>query len=179
MKRRDLIQLTGMSAGAMMLPVSSFANSVDPARFLDPLLNVAQKKQLADIALNTAKSMGATYTDVRIGRYLNQFVTTREKKVQNVLNTESFGVGIRVIVNGTWGFAANNSVTPDGIKKATEKAVAIAKANSKFQKEPVKLAATPSYGEVSWKTPIMKNGFEVPVKDKVDLLMAANSKAME
>src|SRR6267154_2360040 len=179
MKRRDFIQLTGMSAGAMMTPFSSFAESVDVSRLLDQILDPAQKKQLADIALNTTKSLGATYTDVRIGRYLNQFVSTREKKVQNIVNTESFGVGIRVIVNGTWGFAASNNVTTDGLKKATERAVAIAKANSKFQKEPVKLAATPSYGEVSWKTSIVKNGFEVPVKEKVDLLLNANAKALE
>lgn len=179
MKRRDFIQLTGLSAGAMMMPFASFGDSVDVSRLLDPLLDSAQKKQLADVALNTTKSLGATYTDVRIGRYLNQFVTTREKKVQNIANTESFGVGIRVIANGTWGFAASNNVTPDGIKKTAERAVAIAKANSKFQKEPVKLAATPSYGEVSWKTPIVKNGFEVPIKDKVDLLLSANAKALE
>ena len=180
MKRREFIQLAGLGAGAMMLPpISSMANIVDPAQLLEPAMDVKQKKQLADIALNTAKSMGATYADVRIGRYLNQFVTTREKKVQNILNTESFGAGVRVIVNGTWGFAASNTVTPDGIKKATERAVAIAKANSKFQKEPVKLAANPSYGEVSWKTPIQKNGFEVSIKDKVDLLLNANAKAME
>jgi TldD protein len=146
---------------------------------LDPLMDVSQKKKLADVALNTTKGLGATYTDVRIGRYLNQFVTTREKKVQNIVNTESFGVGIRVIVNGTWGFAASNNVTPDGMKKTAERAVAIAKANSKFQTEPVKLAANPGHGEVSWKTPIKKNGFEVPVKDKVDLLLAANAKALE
>ncbi len=179
MKRRDFIQLTGMSAGAMMLPLSSFGNSVDASRLLEPIMDAQQKKQLADIALNTAKSLGATYTDVRIGRYLNQFVITREKKVQNIVNTESFGVGIRVIVNGTWGFAASNNVTADGMKKTAERAVAIAKANSKFQKEPVKLAQTPSYGEVSWKTPIVKNGFEVPIKDKVDLLLATNAKALE
>ena len=65
------------------------------------------------------------------------------------------------------------------MKKAATRAVAIAKANSKFQKEPVKLAQTPSYGQVSWKTPIKKNGFEVPVKEKTDLLLAANAKAME
>src|SRR5687768_9680674 len=145
MRRRDFIQLAGMGAGAMMLPIPSFAQDVDPLRMLDPLMDVAQKKKLADIALNTTKALGATYTDVRIGRYLNQFVTTREKKVQNIVNTESFGVGIRVIVNGTWGFAASNNVTPDGMKKTAERAAAIAKANSKFQKEPVKLAATPSY----------------------------------
>jgi TldD protein len=179
MNRRDFMQLAGMGAGAMLLPISAFSNPVDPARMRDPLMDAQQKKQLADIALNTAKSLGATYADVRIGRYLNQFVITREKKVQNIVNTESFGVGIRVIVNGTWGFAASNSVTPDGIKKTAERAAVIAKANSKFQKEPVKLAPEKGHGEVSWKTPIKKNGFEVPVKDKVDLLIAANSKAME
>jgi TldD protein len=179
MKRRDFIQLAGMGAGAMMLPLPGLSHSVDPMRMLDPLMDVSVKKTLADIALNTTKSLGATYTDVRIGRYLNQFVTTREKKVQNIVNSESFGVGIRVIANGTWGFAASNNVTPEGMKKTAERAVIIAKANSKFQKEPVKLAATPSYGEVSWKTPIKKNGFEVPVKEKVDLLLAANAKAME
>ena len=132
MKRRDFIQLTGMSAGAMMLPFSSFANEVDAEHLLSVPFDVAQKKQLADVALNATRSLGATYTDVRIGRYLNQSVSTREKKVQNISNTESFGVGIRVIANGTWGFAATNTVTPDGIKKAAERAVAIAKANSKF-----------------------------------------------
>ncbi|TXH30911.1 MAG: TldD/PmbA family protein [Cyclobacteriaceae bacterium] len=179
MKRRDFIQIAGMSAGAMILPFTSFGESVDPMRLLDPLMDTAEKKKLADIALNTTKSLGATYTDVRIGRYLNQFVTTREKKVQGIANTESFGVGIRVIVNGTWGFAATNNVTADGMKKTAERAVAIAKANSKFQKQPVLLAPTPAYGEVSWKTPIKKNGFEVPVKEKVDLLMATNARALE
>lgn len=179
MKRRDFLQKAGLSAGAMVLPFAGFGHEVDIAQLLTPLLDTQQKKQLAVVALNTAKSLGASYADVRIGRYLNQFVTTREKRVQGVTNTESFGVGVRVIANGTWGFGATNLVTAEGIKKATEKAVAIAKANSKFQKEPVKLAPNPSYGEVSWKTPIVKNGFEVPVKDKVDLLLAANAKAME
>lgn len=179
MKRRDFIQMAGLGAGAMMLPFTGLGHEIDPVRMLVPLMDASQKKVLADVALNTTKSLGATYTDVRIGRYLNQFVATRERKVQGITNTESFGAGVRVIVNGTWGFAASNDVTPDGLKKTAERAVAIAKANSKFQKEPVKLAPTPSYGEISWKTPIVKNGFEVPVKEKVDLLLNANAKAME
>jgi len=139
----------------------------------------SQKKQLADIALNTARSLGATYTDVRVGRYLNQFITTRENKVQNIVNTESFGVGIRVIANGTWGFAATNEVTEAGVRKATERAVAIAKANAKFQKEPVRLAPEKGYGEVTWNTPIQKNAFEVPVSEKADLLLRANDAALK
>jgi TldD protein len=179
MKRRDFIQLAGMGAGAMMLPGATFAKAVDPQRFLDPVLEVAKKKQLADVALNAAKSAGASYADVRIGRYLNQFIVTRENKVQNVVNTESFGAGVRVIANGTWGFASTNDVTPDGLAKAAQKAAAIAKANSKVQKEPVKLVPVQGYGDQQYKTPIVKNAFEVPIKDKADLLLNANAKAME
>jgi TldD protein len=179
MKRREFIGIAGLGAGAMMFPMQSFGNNVPHETLLVPGLDIAEKKRLADIALNTAKSGGATYADVRIGRYLNQFVITRENKVQNVRNTESYGVGVRVIANGTWGFASTNEVNADGIKKAADRAVLIAKANSKFQKEPVSLAPAKAHGEVSWKTPMNKNGFEVPIKEKVELLLNANAKAME
>jgi TldD protein len=179
MKRRDFVQLSGMGAASLLVPASLMGNSIQAEALLEPGMDVIVKKRMADVALNTAKSMGATYADARIGRYLNQYVFTREDKVQNVVNTESFGIGIRVIANGTWGFASTNSVTEDGIKKATQQAVAIAKANSKIQTEPVKLAPVQSHGEVSWKTPIQKDFKEVPVSEKVDLLLNANAAAME
>lgn len=168
-----------MGAGAALLPIPAFAKEVSEAELLAPTLSFAEKKRLADVALNVAKSNGATYCDARIGRYLRQSIFTRENKAQGVQNSESFGVGIRVIVNGTWGFAATNRVTPDGIKKAAETAVAIAKANSKHQKEPVQLAPTKALGDVSWKTPIEINAFEVPVKEKIDFLLAVNDAALK
>ncbi len=173
------MQLAGMSAGALALPLSSLGKIVTPEQLLAPGMDVAQKKRLADVALNAAKSNGASYADVRIARYLQQFIITREDKVQNILNTESFGMGIRVIANGTWGFCSTNILTPESVAAAVKDAVAIAKANSKYQKEPVKLAPTPAYGDVSWKTPIVKNAFEITVKEKADHLLAANAKAME
>ncbi|OWP64718.1 TldD protein [Hymenobacter amundsenii] len=181
MKRRDFVGLTGLATGALWLPsIPGFGGSlVDPARLLEPGLDVAMKKRLADVALNTAKSAGASYADVRIGRYLNQGVFTREKQVQNIVSSESFGAGVRVIANGTWGFASTNTVTEAGIAKAAQLAVQIAKANSKVQKEQVKLAPQKGFGEVSWKAPIQRNAFEVPIKDKVDLLLAANAAAMD
>ncbi|MDF4222666.1 TldD/PmbA family protein [Maribacter sp. M208] len=179
MKRRDFVQYAGLGAGALMMPSLLLGNDIPTEALLEPGMDALVKKRMADVALNTAKSLGATYADARIGRYLNQYVFTREDKVQNVVNTESFGIGIRVIANGTWGFASTNSVTEDGIKKATEQAVAIAKANSKIQKEPVKLAPVNAYGEVSWKTPIKKDFKEVPVSDKVDLLLSANAAALD
>ncbi len=179
MKRRNFVQLSGYGAGALLLPTAMLGNSIPAEALLDPGMDSIVKKKLADIALNTARSMGATYADARIGRYLNQYVFTREDKVQNVVSTESFGIGVRVIANGTWGFASTNNVSEEGIKKATGQAVAIANANSKIQKDPVKLAPVSEYGEVSWKTPIKKDFKDVPVSEKVDLLLRANAAAME
>ncbi|GAA0755469.1 TldD/PmbA family protein [Psychroflexus lacisalsi] len=180
MKRRKFVQLSGMGAGAAMLvPSMMMGSSITADALLMPGMDILTKRKLADVALNTARSLGSTYADARIGRYLNQYVFTREDKVQNVVNTESFGIGIRVIANGTWGFASTNSVTEDGIMKATQQAVAIAKANSKIQKDPVQLAPVESHGEVSWKTPIKKDFKSVPVSEKVDLLLSANAAAME
>jgi TldD protein len=179
LKRSEFLYLSGLGAGALMLPnLSLFGNPIDPMEALN-VVDVRIKKELADVALNAAKAKGASYADVRIGRYLNQFVATREKNVQGVSNTESYGVGVRVIANGCWGFASTNNVTKEEIAKAAERAVAVAKANAKIQGEPVQLAPQNGYGEVSWKSPIEKNAFEVPVKEKVDLLLATNALAMQ
>jgi TldD protein len=178
LRRRDFIFLTGVGAGAMVLPsLNSFGKNIDVQQALEGV-DVRIKKQLADAGLNAAKSAGASYADVRIGRYLNQFVITRENRVQNVANTESYGVGIRVIADGCWGFAATNDVTKEGIAKVAKRAVAVAKANAKLGSAPVQLAPQKGYGEVSWKTPIEKSAFEVPIKEKVDLLLGANAAAI-
>ena len=179
MKRKDFLYLSGIGMGALMLPdLSAFGNPIDPLQALEGV-DVKIKKELADVALNAAKSKGATYADIRIGRYLNQFVATREKRVQGVANTESYGIGVRVLANGCWGFAATNKVTKEDVAKAAEQAVAVAKANAKIQGEPVQLAPQKGFGEVSWKTPIEINAFEVPVKEKVDLLLNVNDIAMQ
>src|SRR5882672_1196517 len=168
-----------MGATATLMPgIPVIGRPIDPERMLETV-NPALKKQMADVALNAARAKGATYTDVRIGRYLNQFVVTREDKVQNIVNTESYGVGIRVIANGSWGFAATDVLTKDNIAKTAALAVAIAKENARLLTEPVQLAPQKGFGEVSWKTPMEKNAFDVPVKDKVDLLLSVNAAAMK
>ncbi|RFZ83296.1 TldD/PmbA family protein [Mucilaginibacter terrenus] len=179
MKRKDFLYLTGMGISASML--SNFT-AVGSPRVPGTVLrdvDVALKKRMADVALNAARSKGATYTDARIGRYLNQFVVTRDKNIENVVDTESYGMGIRVIANGCWGFAATDKLDNDSIARAAETAVAIAKENSRIQSEPVQLAPQKGYGEVSWKTPIEKNAFEVPMKEKTDLLLSVNDAAFK
>ncbi len=177
MHRRDFLTYGSLAAGAMLSP-NMFGRAI-AAQALEETIDAKVKKQLADAALNAARDSGASYCDVRVGRYLNQFVITREKNVQNIVNTESTGTGVRVIADGAWGFAATNELTVDAVAEAARQATAIAKANSRFQTEKVQLAPASGAGEVSWRTPIKKNAMSVPIKDKVDLLLGVNAAAME
>ena len=174
MQRRDFLQLAG--AGALTVPMfgrpmAGWNGALTP-------IATADKKLLADAALGAARGAGATYADVRIGRYLNQFIQSRERKIQGITNTESFGCGVRVIANGTWGFAATNDVTIDGIARAARKAVDIAKADARLQTDPVQLAPQAGQGVQSWRTPMEKNAFDIPLQEKADLLVAAADAAL-
>lgn len=171
MNRRDFLYLTSLGLGGTLINNAAFGNI--------PYQDITVKRQLADVALNTCKSQGADYADIRIGRYLNQSLSTREKQVQNIANSESYGAGIRVIVKGVWGFAATDVMTKDGIAKAAARAVQVAKVNSKVIADPVRLAPQKGYGEVSYKTPILKNPFEVPLQEKIELLLKVNDTAMK
>ncbi|WP_210132959.1 TldD/PmbA family protein [Stenotrophomonas rhizophila] len=173
MQRREFLTLSGMGLAGLMVP---HARLIAAEQLLEPA-NAVRNKALAEAALAAAKRAGASYCDVRIGRYLNQAVITREARVQNVTNSESSGIGIRVIVNGAWGFAATHQQTPAAILAAVEQAAAIARANATIQTRPVQLAPVKGVGDVSWKTPIRKNAMAVPIKDKVELLLSLNAAA--
>ena len=176
MRRRNFLQYTSGAAAVAALP-SFRAFDAEIARALTPI-PTADRKALADAALNAAKSAGATYADARLNRYLSQSMSARDGRISSVSNSESYGCGVRVIASGTWGFAATNDLTPEGVARAAREAVAIAKANARLQTEPVQLAPVPGYGEVSWKTPIETNPFDVPLSDKADLLTAASAAAL-
>ncbi|MEA9920609.1 TldD/PmbA family protein [Xanthomonas campestris] len=174
MDRRTFLTLSGIGAAGLLLPNTRL---IAAEQLLSPV-DAARNRRLADTALTTAKSAGASYCDVRVGRYLRQFVITREAQVENVVNAESSGVGVRVLADGAWGFAATNTLTSDGVATATRQAVAIAKANAQLGGTPVQLAPVTPAGQVSWKTPIKKNAMEVPLQDKVALLMDVNAAAL-
>ena len=176
MDRRDFLALSTFFTGVALTP-SIFGKAI-AAEQLQDAIDIAVKKRLADAALGAATAAGASYCDVRVGRYLRQFVITRERNVENIVNTESTGTGVRVIADGSWGFAATNEMTEDAVANAARQATAIAKANARIQNAPVQLAPTPGVGEVSWRTPIKKNAMDVPIADKVNLLMSVNDAAL-
>ena len=172
--RRDFIQLSGLGLGSLLVPIHGRASDQSSGP-----LEISLKRALADAALENATASGASYADVRVGRYLNQYVFSREDRITNIVDTESMGVGVRVLVEGTWGFAATRALTTAEVVRATQKAIAIAKANKRLQTRPVQLAPVAAAGEVTWGTPIAKNAFDVPLKEKAELLLEVNAAALE
>ena len=83
-----------------------------------PPQGTALAEELALEALNAAKSAGASYADARVGRYRRQQISTRERSISGVSDSESYGVGVRTLVNGSWGFAATSEMTKDGVAKS-------------------------------------------------------------
>jgi TldD protein len=136
-------------------------------------------KDLADAALSTAKAAGASYADIRINRYRNQFLFTRDRRVQNIVNTEDFGFGVRVLVDNTWGFASSSAVTKDDIAAIARQAVGIARANKSINTDPVRLAPVESFPDAEWNTPVTNDPFEMPLQPKIDLLLQINEEALK
>jgi len=175
-ERRTFLNLGSLAAGSLLVPV--FGRAIAAEELLNPV-ELSFKKSLADTAMEAATKAGASYCDVRIGRYLNQFVTTRDLNVENIVNTESTGVGVRVIAGGAYGFVSTNDLSPDGVAGAARQAVAIAKANARLQTEPVQLAPQKGVGVVSWATPIQKDWRRVPIGEKAAMLIAANKAGID
>lgn len=135
-------------------------------------------ESLARDAIKKALSMGATYADIRICHYRNQYIGTREEQLQWTADSESYGFGLRVIANGAWGFASSSVVTSETLNRAVGDAIDIAKANARLSKGPVELAPVGAFTS-SWKTPIEINPFDVPLQEKVELLLAINREALK
>src|SRR5688500_12353494 len=136
--RRDFIKTTAATAASLAaysgLGFDPSAQSLSPPG-ADPL-----GMELAMEALNVARDAGASYADVRIGRYRSQSITTRERQVSGVSDTESYGLGVRTLVNGCWGFAATSTMTRAGVQSAAREAAALSRAAGAVQRRRVELA---------------------------------------
>jgi TldD protein len=171
--RREFLKTAGLAAAAIGLakPVSAAPRAV-------PSPGDAAANELLMEALQAAKDAGASYADARAGRYRQQFIGTRERQITGVSDSESYGIGVRALVNGSWGFAATNQMTSEAVKRVAREAASIARAARSAQRRPVELApVTPVVG--TWRTPVQIDPLEVPIEDKVALLLAANEAALK
>jgi len=164
--------LLGSSAAAAAKLFAASADSRTPSPELE---------KLGAVALREAKRLKAGYCDIRIVRYRSQSVAVRLSpergtgktlEVPNLADTDSFGFGVRVIVQGAWGFAASPVVTAEEIARITREAVTVARANAQLVSRPVVLAPVKTYRD-RWQSPFQKDPFEVPLREKLDLLREA------
>ena len=177
--RREFLK-TGAAAAALATVSGRRASALTnilPWSPPAPTMDASVRALLMD-ALNAAKLAGAGYADARVGHYRNNFVITREHQIVQVVDTDSMGCGVRVLVDGTWGFAATRTLTPDGVAQAAKDAVAIAKANRVARDRAVELAPAPSVGDVTWQSAFTVDPFAIPIEQKADLLLKANAEAL-
>jgi len=131
---------------------------------------------LTDRALDTAAHLGAEYADARVVRRMDESIAIKSGRVEGVAAGESEGFGVRVLVDGAWGFASSNRLTTQEADRIAGQAVRIAKASATALRDRVRLDdRPPAHG--SYETPVEEDPFEVPLEQKIQLLLAADAAA--
>jgi TldD protein len=125
---------------------------------------------LADAALDAARTSGADHADFRVERVRGQFVSLSDGKLQSMSDADDSGLAVRVVVDGTWGFASAVDLTPEAARDAARQAVEVARVAAAMNTERIELAPEPAHGNVTWVSAYETDPFSVAPKDKVDLL---------
>ena len=125
-------------------------------------------------ALDTARLRGAKYADVRVMHLRQRDLTTKNGQVGTLAQSESIGLGIRVLASGAWGFASTDRMTREGVSACAAQAVAIAKASAIAKRKEVVMAPEEAYVD-SWQSPFRKDPFELPLENQLALLLAADA----
>ena len=135
-------------------------------------------KQIADWALNTVTQRGAGYADVRIVDHRQRALATKNGKIGHAGSSETLGIGIRVLVNDAWGFAATDDLSREAVEKTAAAAVEIAKASASVKEEPVRLAAEPAV-KIEWSSPYKIDPFKTSVEQNLDLLTRIDAELLK
>jgi TldD protein len=137
---------------------------------IDPEFTALPLRELADAALTQAKALGAQHADFRAERIKQQNIRLSSGKLQTLADADDIGLAVRVIVDGTWGFASAVDLTPDAAASAARQAVEVARVAAALNTEPIELAPEPGYGDVSWVSAYEIDPLEVSAADKIALL---------
>ncbi len=139
-------------------------------RVVDPEFTSLPLRELAELALTEARRAGAGHADFRVEQVQGQRLALSDARLQSLTRMETAGQAVRVLVDGTWGFAGAADLTPDAARSAARQAVAMARMAAAMNTEPIELAPEPSYGDVSWVSDYQLDPFTVPTADSVDVL---------
>lgn len=127
-------------------------------------------KDIAGWALDTAKAQGATYADVRVVDLRQRYLSTKNGQPAQVRESQSRGVGVRVVAEGAWGFSATDDLTRASVDRIAAHAVEIARASATAKKRDVRLAKEPKIID-RWEAPCRIDPFSIPVSTCLELLL--------
>ena len=127
-------------------------------------------KELAHRALETALARGASYVDVRIMDIRQRYLSTKNGQTGQVRDSESFGLGVRVIAEGAWGFAATDELGDDSVDRVAARAVEIARASALAKKRDVQLVPEVKIVD-RWEGPCRIDPFSIPVSTCLELML--------
>src|SRR3954468_12676640 len=135
-------------------------------------------RELADAALQRATELGVTHADFRLERIHSQRLMLRDEQLEGSLHDNEIGFAVRVVHDGTWGFAAAPDLTIEAAVRAAEDAVEVARVSRPANIEPVELADEPTHGDVTWISAYDVDPFTVSDKDKEELLQEYSARLL-
>jgi TldD protein len=140
------------------------------ARTVDPDFLALPRHALADAALTAATQAGASYADLRIHARTTESVQLRDGALETAVSDYEIGLAVRVIVDGTWGFAAHAQLDTAAAADTARRAVRVASTLAPLNAERVELAPEPVYRDVTWVSDYRIDPFTVPTQDKIAVL---------
>jgi len=138
----------------------------------------SSESELLALAMDVARIEGADYADGRVIRTQFEAVGAREQMITQVQSTDSYGINVRALVGGSWGFAATQIFTRDAVANIAREAVAIARANNDVAPSTTVLAPVDIFPDADWVTPHSIDPFTIPIEDKAALLLRVNEEAL-
>jgi TldD protein len=145
---------------------------------IDPEFTAYPLHQLADAALQRAAQLGAEHADVRAERIRAQQIGLSDGNLETQFDADDLGLAVRVVVDGTWGFAGAVDLTPEAAAQAAAEAVDVAKVAAAISTERIELADEPAHGDVTWVSAYQVDPFSVSVADKIALLSGWSSELL-
>jgi TldD protein len=136
---------------------------------IDPTFEALPLETIADAALSAAARAGASHAEVRVERIRDSSIRIHDRHLEGAAEGEVAGIAVRVLHEGTWGFAAATDVNPEAAARAAHDAFAVTRISAPLNTEPIELADEPVYN-TRWVSSYEINPFDVEVADRVALL---------
>ncbi len=156
------------------LAVATHSTSAGPDQ-IDPEFTAYPLRDISEAALTRAAELGAEHADFRAERIRGQSVRLADARLETEVDADDLGLAVRVVVDGTWGFASAVDLTAAAAVRAAQEAVDVATVAAAINTERIELADEPGYGEVTWLSAYEVDPFDVSVADKIALLAGWSS----